>query len=145
MYNLDASSLKVYVEFNLIEARAAAILTPHLVRHAPVVFFEHFPVPSLRPCDPFLNDWAGKNDWVADKLLEDKLLADKLLADKLLGQVSLFFLQSEAVRCGCLGAFEEWECLIDETYSQSRCPRCGNDGRPYRCAFRERGRPQLLV
>ena len=44
--NLDSISLEAYVELNLIEARAAAILTPHLTRHAPAVFLEPFPVSS---------------------------------------------------------------------------------------------------
>ncbi len=39
IYNLDAMSCEVYFEFNLIEARAAAILTPHLMRHAPCGVF----------------------------------------------------------------------------------------------------------
>jgi len=43
--NLDCVSHGVYVEFNLIEARAAAILTPHLMRHAPAVFMEPFRFP----------------------------------------------------------------------------------------------------
>ena len=37
IYNLDSISFDVYLESNLIEARAAAILTPHLMRHAPAV------------------------------------------------------------------------------------------------------------
>jgi hypothetical protein len=47
----------------LIEARAAAILTPHLMRHAPSVFLGVFSVSS-----PVIK--AGKNDCVMDKLLE---------------------------------------------------------------------------
>ena len=42
IYNLDGVSCEVYFEFNLIEARAAAILTPHLMRHAPAVFSASF-------------------------------------------------------------------------------------------------------
>jgi hypothetical protein len=38
--------LEVYLELNLIEARAAAILTPHPMRHAPAVFLELFSVSS---------------------------------------------------------------------------------------------------
>jgi hypothetical protein len=38
--DLDSISLEVYVELNLIEARAAAILTPHPMRHAPAAFLE---------------------------------------------------------------------------------------------------------
>jgi len=47
----------------LIEARAAAILTPHLMRHAPAVFLGAFSAPSVVIK-------AGENDWVMDKLLE---------------------------------------------------------------------------
>jgi hypothetical protein len=43
---LDSISLEVYLELNLIEARAAAILTPHPMRHAPAVFLELFSVSS---------------------------------------------------------------------------------------------------
>jgi hypothetical protein len=42
MSNLDSISRGVYVELNLIEARAAAILTPHLTRHAPALFLGVF-------------------------------------------------------------------------------------------------------
>src|SRR6202035_1463057 len=42
IYNLDSNHLDVYCESNLIEARAAAILTPHLMRHAPAVFLGLF-------------------------------------------------------------------------------------------------------
>jgi hypothetical protein len=44
--DLDSISLEVYLELNLIEARAAAILTPHPMRHAPAVFLELFSVSS---------------------------------------------------------------------------------------------------
>jgi hypothetical protein len=44
--DLDSISLEVYLELNLIEARAAAILTPHAMRHAPAVFLELFSVSS---------------------------------------------------------------------------------------------------
>jgi len=65
MCNLDGNGFGVYFEFNLIEARAAAILTPHLMRHAPAVFLELFPVSShMRVIK------AGKNDRVIDKLFE---------------------------------------------------------------------------
>jgi hypothetical protein len=63
--NLDSTRFDVYLDFNLIEARAAAILTPHLMRHAPAVFLDPFPVPLH-----ILVIKAGKNDWVIDKLLE---------------------------------------------------------------------------
>jgi len=48
----------------LIEARAAAILTPHLMRHAPAVFWEPFPVLSQ-------SLWIkiGQNNFMLDKLL----------------------------------------------------------------------------
>jgi len=48
----------------LIEARAAAILTPHLMRHAPAVFLESFPVPSHMVVSE-----SGQNNCVIDKLL----------------------------------------------------------------------------
>jgi len=63
IHNLDSSSGGVYLECNLIEARAAAILTPHLMRHAPAVFLGAFSAPSVVIK-------AGENDWVMDKLLE---------------------------------------------------------------------------
>jgi hypothetical protein len=44
--DLDSISLEVYLELNLIEARAADILTPHPMRHAPAVFLERFSVSS---------------------------------------------------------------------------------------------------
>ena len=72
--NLDSISLEVYVEFNLIEARAAAILTPHLMRHAPAVFLDAFPVSSHVIHFVILMIGAGKNGWVLNKLFEDRLL-----------------------------------------------------------------------
>jgi hypothetical protein len=44
--DLDSISLEVYLELNLIEARAAVILTPHPMRRAPAVFLERFSVSS---------------------------------------------------------------------------------------------------
>jgi len=64
IYNLDSVSFDDYLECNLIEARAAAILTPHLMRHAPAVFLESFPVPSH-----MLVSESGQNNSVIDKLL----------------------------------------------------------------------------
>jgi len=63
IYNLDADPIEVYLEFNLIEARAAAILTPHLMRHAPSVFWSHF----------LCGLYAGKNNCPMDKLLAQLL------------------------------------------------------------------------
>jgi hypothetical protein len=64
IYDLDSISCDVYLESNLIEARAAAILTPHLMRHAPAVFLESFPVsPQM------LVVKSGQNEWVMGKLL----------------------------------------------------------------------------
>ena len=90
--NLDSTSHGVYVELNLIEARAAAILTPHLMRHAPAVFLEPFQFPprcswSIRMIR------VGKNDGVLNKLL----------ADKLLEQVFLFFRCRDSA--GCVSGF----------------------------------------
>ncbi len=73
IYNLDSNRREVYGESNLIEARAAAILTPHLMRHAPAVFLESFPVSSH-----MLMIQGGQNDRVLDKLVMDKLVIDKL-------------------------------------------------------------------
>jgi hypothetical protein len=42
MGDLDPGSGQVYLEGNLIEARAAAILTPHLMWHAPALFLGLF-------------------------------------------------------------------------------------------------------
>lgn len=67
IYNLDSNELGVYLEFNLIEARAAAILTPHLMRHAPAVFLGRFPVSSH-----IFMIHNGQNDCVLDKLVMDK-------------------------------------------------------------------------
>jgi hypothetical protein len=63
--NLDWFAGEVYLGTNLIEARAAAILTPHLLRHAPVVFLGLF-----LPCHiPAMK--AGKDDWGIDTLPSD--------------------------------------------------------------------------
>jgi hypothetical protein len=63
IYNLDSIEFDVYLEFNLIEARVAAILTPHLMRHAPCGFLGGFSGSSAVIK-------AGKNDCVMDRLLE---------------------------------------------------------------------------
>lgn len=65
IYNLDSRGFDDYLRFNLIEARAAAILTPHLMRHAPAVFLECFSVLSHMPVIE-----SGQNNCVIDKLLE---------------------------------------------------------------------------
>jgi hypothetical protein len=65
MCNLDSAAGEVYLGTNLIEARAAAILTPHLMRHAPAVFLGAFPVSSR-----VLVIKAGENGWVMTTLLE---------------------------------------------------------------------------
>jgi hypothetical protein len=64
IYDLDSISCDVYLESNLIEARAAAILTPHLMRHAPAVFWGVFSVSSH-----MLVVKSGQNNRVMDKLL----------------------------------------------------------------------------
>ena len=63
IYNLDSNQRDVYGESNLIEARAAAILTPHLMRHAPAVFLESFPVSSH-----IFMIQGGQNNRAMDKL-----------------------------------------------------------------------------
>ena len=73
IYNLDSNQRDVYGESNLIEARAAAILTPHLMRHAPAVFLESFPVSSH-----IFMIQSGQNGCVLDKLVMDKPVTDKL-------------------------------------------------------------------
>jgi hypothetical protein len=65
IYNLDSNRHEVYRESNLIEARAAAILTPHLMRHAPAVFLKSFPVSSH-----IFMIRSGQNGWAMDKLRE---------------------------------------------------------------------------
>src|ERR1017187_4713102 len=65
IYNLDSNRHEVYRESNLIEARAAAILTPHLMRHTPAVFLKSFPVSSH-----ILMIRSGQNGWAMDKLRE---------------------------------------------------------------------------
>jgi hypothetical protein len=144
IYNLDSNRSEVYRESNLIEARAAAILTPHLMRHAPAVFLESFPVSSH-----MLMIQGGQNNCVLDKLGMDKLVIDKLntsfFVKRMSGrQTHIPVIPSEArnlgfcrprkeprslatlgtTRTGCCQQFETWlaavlesECLIDETYS----------------------------
>jgi hypothetical protein len=135
IYNLDSNQRDVYGESNLIEARAAAILTPHLMRHAPAVFLESFPVSSH-----IFMIRSGQNNWAMDKLREHVFFCEENV-----GQTNPFpVIPSEArnlgfcqplkeprflatlgmTRTGCCQQFEtrlaavsESECLIDETYS----------------------------
>jgi len=72
IYNLDSNQRDVYGESNLIEARAAAILTPHLMRHAPAVFVASFPVSSH-----MLMLRAGQNDYAMDKLVNTSFLCEE--------------------------------------------------------------------
>ena len=65
IYNLDGPWCEVYFELNLIEARAAAILTPHLMRHAPAVFLGALRLCFLLHIDAMK---AGKHDRGIDKL-----------------------------------------------------------------------------
>jgi hypothetical protein len=69
IYNLDSNQRDVYGESNLIEARAAAILTPHLMRHAPAVFLKSFPVSSH-----IFMIRSGQNNCVLDTLREQVFL-----------------------------------------------------------------------
>jgi hypothetical protein len=71
--DLDSISLEVYVELDLIEARAAAILTPHPIRHAPAVFLERFSV-SSHVLVIHSDDQGWQERLVLNKLFEDKLL-----------------------------------------------------------------------
>jgi hypothetical protein len=52
--NLDGNPVRDYFEFNLIEARAAAILTPHPNAARAVVFLGLFP---LRPTNSSDESW----------------------------------------------------------------------------------------
>jgi hypothetical protein len=133
--NLDSNRREVYGESNLIEARAAAILTPHLMRHAPAVFLESFPVSS----HTFMIQ-GGQNNWAMDTLREHDFLCEETSGR----QIHVPVIPSEArnlgscrprkeprslatlgmTRAGRCQQFETWlaavlepECLIDETYS----------------------------
>jgi hypothetical protein len=131
IYNLDSNQRDVYGESNLIEARAAAILTPYLMRHAPAVFFESFPVSSHK-----VMIRSGQNGCVLDKLVMDKLVTDKLRehafsCEENVGKTNPYSCHSErSEESGFLPAAKRtqipryalddnnWtECLIDETYS----------------------------
>ncbi|HEV8046784.1 MAG TPA: hypothetical protein VGP35_03590 [Terriglobales bacterium] len=70
IYNLDSNPTDVYCESNLIEARAAAILTPHNAARACGIFGLLFPVSSHM----FMIQ-NGKNGCVMDKLREYVLSA----------------------------------------------------------------------
>ena len=68
IYNLDSNPTGVYCESNLIEARAAAILTPHNAARACGIFRASFPVSSHM----FMIQ-SSQNDCVMDKLREHVL------------------------------------------------------------------------
>ena len=90
MCNLDSNSPGVYLQLNLIEARAAAILTPHLMRHAPAVFW------SL----------SGSLMFVIhsyDQCWQERLGANKLLDKSLLSAVETRLAASQAVDRPFLG------------------------------------------
>ena len=75
--DLDSISLEVYLELNLIEARAAAILTHIQCRTRLRCFWSSFLFPPT--CSWFiLMIRAGENNWVPNKPFEDKLLRQVL-------------------------------------------------------------------